>query len=429
MIVLEIKRSKLGKLRRLDPEYYNPELLRLEKSLEGALSLGDFVDIRVGRTMNSDIKKGEFHYIKTGDFKEGGVDLGQCFRADNINGVDLKVSDIVITRKGSVGNAWLVNVQGGGALISSEVFRLRAIEDALIDSSYLAAYLESFYGQAQILRLQSGMSIMSISQADLRNVKVVFVGNKDEIAREYKLASDLLVESDKLNKLAEELFNDSVLFEKGGSNLRSGFKVGISEIKKNDNFDAQFFIIRSAIKNVVLLNEISEICSGTEVGVTNYQDGGVQFMRVGNITKCGFINKSQQYISKQLFQELKERYQPKQNEVLLTKDGTPGVAMVVTGDIDAIISGGIVRLKVGSSNISPYYIALSLSSKYGQEQIRALVGGSNIKHLKIKDIGRIKIPILSIEIMEEIAKLVQKSIKLRKRGLRLKKEVIKNIRI
>ena len=60
-----------------------------------------------------------------------------------------------------------------------------------------------------------------------------------------------------------------------------------------------------------------------EVGSGAYLDAGVPFVRVSNLNP--FEITEEKYISEELYADIKE-YQPKQGEILLSKDATPGIA-------------------------------------------------------------------------------------------------------
>jgi len=133
---------------------------------------------------------------------------------------------------------------------------------------------------------------------------------------------------------------------------------------------------------------------GIEVGSENYQEEGKPFIRVSNLSIHGLIERDQKYISEDLYSQLKENYEPKLGDFLLTKDATPGIAYVVKKPIKGIIASGIVRLSINEKEIDKEYLALCINSIIGRLQIERDGVGSVITHWKPSQIKNLLIPLL-----------------------------------
>jgi len=141
---------------------------------------------------------------------------------------------------------------------------------------------------------------------------------------------------------------------------------------------------------------ILSIQKGIEPGSENYQDEGKPFIRVSNLSINGFTDRDQKYLSEELYQQLKETYEPEQGDVLLTKDATPGIAYVVKEHIEGIISSGILKLQINEDEIDKEYLALCINSLIGKMQVEKDGGGSVILHWKPEQVKRLKIPLLPL---------------------------------
>jgi type I restriction enzyme S subunit len=164
---------------------------------------------------------------------------------------------------------------------------------------------------------------------------------------------------------------------------------------------------------------ILSIQKGVEPGSENYRDEGKSFIRVSNLSKYGFTDRDQKYLSEELYQQLRETYEPKQGDFLLTKDATPGIAYVVKEQIEGIISSGILRLQINDSEINKEYLALCINSIVGKMQVERDCGGSVILHWIPEQVKRLQIPLLPLSIQQEIASLVQQSHEARKKAKEL----------
>ena len=210
--------------------------------------------------------------------------------------------------------------------------------------------------------------------------------------------------------------------------------VNLSEAKSAYRADAEYFQpkyekLMSKIKsqNAKFLGNIVSMKKGTEPGSGAYQEKGKLFIRVSSLSKYGIENKGQKYLSDELYQKLKQNYEPRLGEILLTKDATPGIAYVLKGPIDGIISSGILRLKLKNNEIESEYLALCINSIVGQMQAEKDGGGSIITHWRPDQIKNVLIPILPKPTQQRIAELVRKSHETRSKAKQLLEEAKNNI--
>jgi hypothetical protein len=178
--------------------------------------------------------------------------------------------------------------------------------------------------------------------------------------------------------------------------------------------DAEYFFnqkltYQDTIKTV-RLGEVATVLRGIDTGRKAYRESGKLLLRVSNITSYGLLRKSQKYIDEALYIKLRTKYQPQIGEVLVVKDGKPGVACVVTKPITGIISEGIVRLRINSlMEISPEYLCVCLNSGFCKEQIKADVDGSMVPHWKVERIKWLRIPVVESGAQREITRLMKKA--------------------
>lgn len=169
------------------------------------------------------------------------------------------------------------------------------------------------------------------------------------------------------------------------------------KLQSNIFFNTEYF----QIKNLGELLEYIE--KGIEVGSENYTQQGIPFIRVSDIDNFGInyhtVNK---YISYNLYKELKEKFQPKNNELLYSKDGTIGICLKVEDIKDCIVSGAILRL-VFKEELCIDFIQNFLSLSVVQKLINRESIGTVIRHLNIDKFLNLKIPVPPAEIQEKIS--------------------------
>ena len=110
----------------------------------------------------------------------------------------------------------------------------------------------------------------------------------------------------------------------------------------------------------------------------------------------------------------------KKDTIILSKDGSVGIAYKIEKDMEVITSGALLHLTVKDSNIVlPNYLTLVLNSPIVQLQAEKDCNGAIIQHWKPSDIEKVLIPILEMSIQKEISNKVQESFCLREESQRL----------
>ena len=194
------------------------------------------------------------------------------------------------------------------------------------------------------------------------------------------------------------------------------FIKNFSDTERAERIDADYFQpkyddIVNAIKNYPggwdTLGNLVTLKKCVEVGSKEYLETGIPFVRVSNLSP--FEITQEKYISEELYAEIKQ-HQPKQGEILFSKDATPGIAYYLREVPEKMIpAGGILRLKNRTHKIENQYLTLVLNSILTQEQINRDVGGSVILHWRPDQVAETVIPILHQDKQTEIKQKVIES--------------------
>ena len=174
---------------------------------------------------------------------------------------------------------------------------------------------------------------------------------------------------------------------------------------KYDYLDRQLSILTTRC-----LGDIVEIRKSIEPGSEVYQAEGVPFVRVSDLSKFGIETPSICLDSATYATALR----PHKDTILLSKDGSVGIAYKVKDDIDMITSGALLHLSVKGKDVLSDYLTLVLNSPIVKMQAERDAGGSIIQHWKPSEIEKVVIPVLPLNIQKEISKKVQESFSLRK---------------
>lgn len=164
------------------------------------------------------------------------------------------------------------------------------------------------------------------------------------------------------------------------------------------------------------IKDIAHIKKSVEPGSEAYQDSGIPFVRVSDVTKFG-ISEPNIYLSPSDF-NLNE-LRPKKDTILLSKDGSVGIAYKIEEDIDCITSGALLHLSVFNKDYTPDYLTLVLNSIVVQMQADRDSNGAIIQHWKPSEIEQVIIPKLPKQIQETISTKIQESFALKAESKRL----------
>lgn len=332
----------------------------------------------------------------------------------------LNENDILFNRTNSfefVGRTGIVKDQTDCTFAS---YLIRLVPDPdIILPEFLAVYLNTLFGVGQIKRrAMRSINQANVSGAEVKRIliPVIDLREQQKVANTLKNAFYATRNSERLYAEAKYILESELGFDKLIFQKPLGCTARFSDTVKDARFDADYYQVpflqlQKHIDSLstVQLFEIADIVKGIEVGSINYVSSGRPFLRVSNIKVLGVeLGASDKYISDTLF-TLLSGFKPKVGELLLTKDGSPGICLAVDQDVDGIISGGVVRLVIRSENIPKEYLALVINSKACRMQIDQECSGALILHWKPFSIGKLKIPLLPIATMDQLSDLVIKS--------------------
>ena len=166
------------------------------------------------------------------------------------------------------------------------------------------------------------------------------------------------------------------------------------------------------------LSELVDIHKSVEPGSDVYQDTGIPFVRVQDLSKYG-ITETNIFLPEKDYTDV---IRPKKDTILLSKDGSVGIAYKMDTDLNCITSGAILHLTLKDRSILADYLTLVLNSIVVKMQSERDAGGSIIQHWKPSEIEDVIIPILPISIQKELSKRMQQSFALRKESEQLLQE-------
>lgn len=430
-----LNNHELERTLRIDSEFYSKGNLKLDRKLKSFDSnrLTNYSVISDGNHMSisdSFVESG-IPYYRGGDIYNMFIEQSpnpfyiprSVFDMNTMQRSHLKKGDILMSIVGAIiGNLSLVTTDND-ATCSCKLAIIRPY--ANLTPEYIMTFLRSQIGQSQIQRYrrgsgQTGFILEDFGQIlvpELTEVIMEFVKRCVLKAQQvytlgsirYQNALDRLYGQLKLQNLQLDKSNIKVL------NIKKSFL-------DSGRLDAEYY----HPKYDILFEQLSQIkCKrlgnlitlqkSIEPGSDFYQSEGLPFVRVTDLTKFG-VTKPSIYLDEEIFKDV---IRPKKDTILMSKDGSIGIAYKVEKDEDFITSSAILHLQITDDNILPDYLTLILNSKVVQMQAERDAGGSIIQHWKPSEISNVVIPVLPMEKQQEISQKVQESFRLRNESKRL----------
>jgi len=163
-----------------------------------------------------------------------------------------------------------------------------------------------------------------------------------------------------------------------------------------------------------------------------YVDNGIPFITVENLTRGPGISLTPcRYVSPRAHAEYRKRIEPLAGDVLVSKDGTLGVARLVPNDFPvASVFVSVAVLRPISSLLRGDFLRLFFDTNDFRRQLRTLSAGSGLQHIHLEHFRQFLIPDLDPSEQEsitsaialfderlEIEKSVLEKLKLQHKGL------------
>ncbi|HDK27044.1 MAG TPA: hypothetical protein ENG48_08165 [Candidatus Atribacteria bacterium] len=412
---------------RIDGEYFKPEYLSSENQLEkiNYNTLDNVSEVKGGKRLplNESFSDDGIPYIRAEDIrifsdftKSPRITLELHRKLKNYQ---TTYNDVLLTIVGnSIGDVGIVRFNLDKCNLTENCAKIVNLNSFLPE--FVFVFFLCIYGKYQIHREKVGTAQPKLALVRIRKFKIPLL-----IEDFQSKIKELVNTAYKANKKACEIYSQAeqiLLYQLNLLNWKPKhqltFNKNYSLTQKAERIDAEYFqpkynelinIIKSYKENYKTLGELVSIKKCIEPGGDAYRDEGVPFIRVSNLSILEINENNLKYISDKLYKELIQ-FQPKENEILLSKDATPGIAYHFKEKKKMIPSGGILRLKLRNKDlINEEYLTLVLNSIIVQEQIKRDIGGSVILHWRPDQVKETIVPILDKELQHEIKVKINES--------------------
>lgn len=281
----------------------------------------------------------------------------------------LKKGEIVFGRKGGVERSALVREGQAGWFLGSDGICIRPTEE--VDKEYLAVQLQSDRAKKWLLQNAIGTTMASLNQDILGKISIPFPPTKAE----QESIAEALSDADGLIESLEQLISKKRQIKQGamqellrGERRLPGFEGAWKRIGLGESA-----ILKARI-------------GWQGLTTAEYRDSGKYCLVTGTEFENGNIDWSRcHFVSAHRYNQ-DPNIQVKNDDVLVTKDGTIGkVAIVKRLPMPATLNSGVFVIRPKEKAFDPSFFFYLLCSDIFGDFLSQLSAGSTINHLYQKD--------------------------------------------
>ena len=416
---------------RFDAKYYDPEFLALmEKAMQHKnsriKSLGD---------ISRKIKKGIFDiradeytdegvpFIRVSDVKTLSLNIRDmayitAMRSRKAHATELKPSDLVITKGGTIGTVASIPPWMPLCNVSQDIVAVSL--DNSINHWYVAVFLASRLGRIQFDRIKTQHNQPHLTLKPVRELSIITHedASDDEIGRIFEEAQKLQGNAIEEMKMAIGLVNKAISIELSTSKIRT-FSVASSEI--GDTFAPIFYYptyvktvqnMQAQFETITLDSENALIERGVEVGSKEYksylekQEDDVPFVRTSDIVNYTIDNYPDYYVRKELMTYYKQDL--RENDILFANDGKIGASAIIVKGDECIFQSHLRRIRLLNKELTPEFLFAFLNTDYALYQVYRYVNVQSTISTIGHGLSKLKIPLLENNVRFEIEGHVKK---------------------
>jgi len=436
-------------LTRLDSKYYYLHDLLSDFATNNSEDVIPFGDI-IGKITDGEhagqtfVEKGVL-FLKNSSIKDFDISKNDGFYISEekhrlLSRSALKAEDILFTTIGHLGSAAIVPKDFGEANMNQNFVKI-TLKENTISPYYVVCFLNSKIARRQVNSLLTGNIQSIMTYPKIKSLKIIRPKNRNqeiEIENKYKKALEYDKNAhDIISRVTDDIRN-KIAF----NNISTIKQYSIDNADICDNLSLwtpKFFFPKYVTTEKFLVDnfnttELGKICSfkkGNEPGSDFYidyldkDDTDVPFIRTSDIYNFQIDLVPDYFIDIHTYESLSQNVVA--NDILYTKDGKIGELAMVTESDRAIFGSGVERIRLNKEGtklgITPEYLFVMLKldeiGRYNAD--RYSVTASTIPHMREDFIGKIVIPILDSEVINDVTAKIKEAFKM----IDMKKQLLK----
>ncbi len=322
------------------------------------VKLGDVINVHYGKALKADqrVSNGSIHVFGSSGII-GNHDKTLC-----------SYPTIIIGRKGSVG---AITWAPDGGWIIDTAYYVEIKDNSKLDLRYLFYILSG----VDLTKKTITTSIPGLNRDDLYDTfiklppfeeqkRIVDLLNKAEGIRQ-KREQSIKLADDFLHSTFLKMFGDPVVNEKKWS------------VKK----------LKDVCDNVI----------DCPHSTPKWVDNGTVCIRTSNLSKGGWVWSDKRFVSDETYLERTKRGAIEEGDIILSREGTVGVAAIVPENLKLCMGQRLVQLKLDKNQVTPEYLLAFLLYELDPVRISRVMSGSTSKHINVSELRQLDVMLPPME--------------------------------
>ncbi|MCC5945793.1 MAG: restriction endonuclease subunit S [Bernardetiaceae bacterium] len=190
-------------------------------------------------------------------------------------------------------------------------------------------------------------------------------------------------------------------------NLVDMFTFDRVDFEKNISLSAKKKVVIESIFNVVRIGQIAE----TQYGYTDKatSNGKVRYLRITDLNDNGTIKSNNDIVYINPDNKIEEQFLLQNNDIVIARSGSVGKAAIYKSDRyeKMIFASYLIRLKINSDLVLPYYLFNFTKTKMYWNQVEANSIAVTQPNLNAKKIKEFQIPLPPLDIQKKIVSEIE----------------------
>lgn len=189
------------------------------------------------------------------------------------------------------------------------------------------------------------------------------------------------------------------------------------KIKKlaDDFLDATFLamfgdpVVNDKKWSIKKLNDICDNVIDCPHSTPKWVDDGIICVRTSNLSKGGWVWSDSRFVNNETYLERTKKSVVEKGDIILSREGTVGVAAIVPENLKLCMGQRLVQLKLDKNQVTPEYLLAFLLYELDPVRISRVMSGSTSKHINVSELRQLDVmlpPMREQKLFSEIRKKI-----------------------
>ncbi|OYD49772.1 restriction endonuclease subunit S [Acidovorax kalamii] len=151
------------------------------------------------------------------------------------------------------------------------------------------------------------------------------------------------------------------------------------------------------------LQTICEAINDCPHSTPEWTESGMVCLRTSNLTAGDWDWRDTRYVSEDTFHERSKRGYLRPGDIVLSREGTVGIAAIVQTGMALCMGQRLVQLRPDAEVLAPGYLLRHLLYVLSPSRISQLMVGSTSQHLNVKELRALQIPLPPLPLQQTFA--------------------------